>query len=54
MAVLPYTQLQEGVRLLLEGRRQPRTTERFPLQLSAVRDPRLEASVRVGWRTSGH
>lgn len=42
MAVSPYTQLQEGVRMLLEGRRQSRTTKRFLLQLCAVHDPRLE------------
>lgn len=42
MGVPRYTQLQERGRVLLEGRKQPRTTKRFLLQLCAVHDPRLE------------
>lgn len=45
--------------MLLEGRKQRRTTKRFLLQLCAVHDPRLEELVSgenlsPGRRTSGH
>jgi hypothetical protein len=42
MAVPSYTQSQETGGMMLEGRKQPRTTKRFLLQICAVHDPRLE------------